>query len=392
MEGEAVAAQAKQEQQNGVAGDPQLLDFVKEALGQIQITDEESINRLVSTLETNSLKTVKSIQLVEEKDLEALGVALGERKALIKLVEAKKAAKPKAKTVITSEALRLGDTRNMPCEIFRRGRCRIGERCRFSHDPVVIESQKMEVCKYVAGGCQKGDLCIFCHDVGDLPCRFFHTFGECRKGDQCPFSHSPEIRTLPEPEKLAFVDKNKFFFLNLVETKQGQGLSCENFWWFSIWKELNKRERVQPRSRMDFPPGPMRGGRGGRFADGGGRFGDHGGMYQQMGGGQMNGYGGGYGQMGGQQGMYDPNSFYSQQAAMMGGHMGQGGQMGGGMMGQGGQGQGGGMGGGMNPMHGMQQHSPQVLGVPNQMGGGYGPAPSGRDPGVARAGPYDRRR
>mmetsp|Transcript_55479 Transcript_55479/g.108633 ORF Transcript_55479/g.108633 Transcript_55479/m.108633 type:complete len:130 (+) Transcript_55479:136-525(+) len=127
MEGEAVAAQAKQEQQNGVAGDPQLLDFVKEALGQIQITDEESINRLVSTLETNSLKTVKSIQLVEEKDLEALGVALGERKALIKLVEAKKAAKPKAKTVITSEALRLGDTRNMPCEIFRRGRSEGGE-------------------------------------------------------------------------------------------------------------------------------------------------------------------------------------------------------------------------------------------------------------------------
>uniref|UniRef100_A0A0G4F0R6 C3H1-type domain-containing protein n=1 Tax=Chromera velia CCMP2878 TaxID=1169474 RepID=A0A0G4F0R6_9ALVE len=248
-----------------------LRNFVREAFAQIEVRDDAEISRAVQILERNSLKTAASVAWVQEKELEQIGFSLGERKALKRRAEAttkspnqkrstgganRVEARPNGmkKTVITVDVMRIGDAKNMPCEPFRRGNCKNEKRCRFSHSTAVLDGQRMESCRFIAGGCQKGDLCVFSHVKALLPCRFFHSVGNCRGGSACPFSHAPKVSTLSEPDKYEFVDKNKFFFRKLVEENDAQSINSEQNWWFAIWNEINKRERLL--QRRTFPPFP----------------------------------------------------------------------------------------------------------------------------------------
>jgi hypothetical protein len=60
-----------------------------------------------------------------------------------------------------------GNDMNKPCFDFRRrGKCRFGDKCRYSHSNVSSPATKKKPCKYFsAGDCKRGDKCTFLHDV-----------------------------------------------------------------------------------------------------------------------------------------------------------------------------------------------------------------------------------
>uniref|UniRef100_A0A0G4I6I7 C3H1-type domain-containing protein n=1 Tax=Chromera velia CCMP2878 TaxID=1169474 RepID=A0A0G4I6I7_9ALVE len=110
-------------------------------------------------------------------------------------------------------------TKDLPCEAFRRGACKKkSSQCLYSHDPQVLSTKKMEVCRFASRGCRDGDSCKYSHDTGRVLCRFFVT-GGCGKGLQCPFSH-----TLPSSylEREAFVKSHKTFLLTSLSRHQKQ--------------------------------------------------------------------------------------------------------------------------------------------------------------------------
>jgi hypothetical protein len=78
------------------------------------------------------------------------------------------------------------------CHFFLEGRCQKGDKCTFIHK---AEPKKIELCKYYQGGyCAKADKCGFMH--ADFPCKFFHHLKKCLHGDKCRFSHEPIVDPL----------------------------------------------------------------------------------------------------------------------------------------------------------------------------------------------------
>ncbi|CAF0883968.1 unnamed protein product [Didymodactylos carnosus] len=77
------------------------------------------------------------------------------------------------------------------CKFYMENRCMKGSECLFSHD--YKPPKKTDLCKYyVQSYCQKNDMCPFLHS--EFPCKFFHTgTKDCTQGDRCKFSHDPII-------------------------------------------------------------------------------------------------------------------------------------------------------------------------------------------------------
>jgi hypothetical protein len=48
------------------------------------------------------------------------------------------------------------------------------------------------------GECNKGEECIFSHDLKRWPCKFFHVGKGCARGNDCNFSHG----TMTEEQRL----------------------------------------------------------------------------------------------------------------------------------------------------------------------------------------------
>jgi len=74
------------------------------------------------------------------------------------------------------------------CTFYREGKCRKGSDCPFRHDRSTLIKKK-EICRFymhAADNCFAGEDCIFMHS--SFPCKFFHT-SRCREGDLCRFSH-----------------------------------------------------------------------------------------------------------------------------------------------------------------------------------------------------------
>jgi len=74
------------------------------------------------------------------------------------------------------------------CAFYREGKCRKGSDCSFRHDRSALIKRK-EICRFymhAADNCFAGEDCIFMHS--SFPCKFFHT-SRCRDGDHCRFSH-----------------------------------------------------------------------------------------------------------------------------------------------------------------------------------------------------------
>uniref|UniRef100_A0A915A6J6 C3H1-type domain-containing protein n=1 Tax=Parascaris univalens TaxID=6257 RepID=A0A915A6J6_PARUN len=77
--------------------------------------------------------------------------------------------------------------RRIMCKFFRRGHCKHGLDCCFSHN-AVDSDRRPEVCKYYKrGNCSRDSECVFLH--GESPCKAFHK-GVCTMVP-CRFSHLP---------------------------------------------------------------------------------------------------------------------------------------------------------------------------------------------------------
>ncbi|KAG0346249.1 hypothetical protein BG004_002097 [Podila humilis] len=109
------------------------------------------------------------------------------------LVELNKAANPHQKPK--------GFVPRIPCIFFMKGSC-FRETCTFRHDvndiPLVPirdtheERKQRGVCKNEKKGtCQKGDACLFNHNLKDEPCFYYHLEGICSNGVDCRFGHEP---------------------------------------------------------------------------------------------------------------------------------------------------------------------------------------------------------
>uniref|UniRef100_F1L607 Zinc finger CCCH domain-containing protein 4 n=1 Tax=Ascaris suum TaxID=6253 RepID=F1L607_ASCSU len=77
--------------------------------------------------------------------------------------------------------------RRVMCKFFRRGHCKHGLNCCYSHN-AADSDRRPEVCKYYKrGNCSRDSECVFLH--GESPCKAFHK-GECTMVP-CRFSHLP---------------------------------------------------------------------------------------------------------------------------------------------------------------------------------------------------------
>ncbi|XP_051117063.1 zinc finger CCCH domain-containing protein 65-like [Andrographis paniculata] len=74
------------------------------------------------------------------------------------------------------------------CRHYLQGRCREGEKCKFSHDAVPLTKSK-PCGHYARHSCMKGDDCPFDHDLSKYPCNNYATQGFCSRGSDCLFSH-----------------------------------------------------------------------------------------------------------------------------------------------------------------------------------------------------------
>ena len=75
------------------------------------------------------------------------------------------------------------------CEFYKRGVCKKGENCTFSHDYKLKVLD--EICKFhLSGNCLKKN-CLFSHDLSSYPCKYLYLSGKCQKMLNCGFSHKP---------------------------------------------------------------------------------------------------------------------------------------------------------------------------------------------------------
>ena len=77
--------------------------------------------------------------------------------------------------------------KSKPCEFYRKGICKKGEECTYSH---AFELKTLDkVCKFfITGSCYK-ENCLFSHDLGLYPCKFLHVSGKCDNMTTCKYSH-----------------------------------------------------------------------------------------------------------------------------------------------------------------------------------------------------------
>lgn len=79
-----------------------------------------------------------------------------------------------------------------PCRHFLKGRCREGQKCKFSHDAIPLT--KSEPCHHFARHkCMKGDNCPYDHQLSKYPCTNYVSKGYCIRGDSCMFSHKEDL-------------------------------------------------------------------------------------------------------------------------------------------------------------------------------------------------------
>ncbi|XP_013145255.1 PREDICTED: protein suppressor of sable isoform X1 [Papilio polytes] len=76
------------------------------------------------------------------------------------------------------------------CLYYMQGKCQKGDECLFSHD--VQPPRKMELCKfYLMDCCAKRDKCLYMH--ADFPCKYYHTGLPCIYKDECKFAHGKPL-------------------------------------------------------------------------------------------------------------------------------------------------------------------------------------------------------
>lgn len=117
------------------------------------------------------------------------------KKSLNKKLTSKKASKPKKKNpknkrkykTPKSATFTSSTYKTVICEFFKKGACKKGEDCSFSHNwkMKVLD----EICRYhLTGNCMK-ETCLFSHDVSQYPCKYYFLGGMCKNMLNCEFSH-----------------------------------------------------------------------------------------------------------------------------------------------------------------------------------------------------------
>ena len=101
------------------------------------------------------------------------------------------------------------------CEFYRKGICKKGNECTFSH---AFELKTLDkVCKFfVTGSCYK-ENCLFSHDLGMYPCKFLHVSGKCDNMTGCKYSHQ-KFKSLEQMKE--FVEDN----LNAIQKHLANGI------------------------------------------------------------------------------------------------------------------------------------------------------------------------
>jgi hypothetical protein len=101
------------------------------------------------------------------------------------------------------------------CEFYRKGICKKGNECTFSH---AFELKTLDkVCKFfVTGSCYK-ENCLFSHDLGMYPCKFLHVSGKCDNMTGCKYSHQ-KFKSLEQMKE--FVEDN----INAIQKHLANGI------------------------------------------------------------------------------------------------------------------------------------------------------------------------
>ncbi|RXW16915.1 hypothetical protein EST38_g8947 [Candolleomyces aberdarensis] len=132
--------------------------------------------------------------------------------------------------------------RTIPCRnwIKYKGKCRLGDKCKFIHDPDFISidvketefprSPEPHCWSYMQGTCYKGSQCKYYHPPA-AHMKIYQRYTPCREWDACirpacPFRHAPSATvTLQEPQLPSsppfFEEKPPFY------RTQGQSLKCD---------------------------------------------------------------------------------------------------------------------------------------------------------------------
>ena len=93
--------------------------------------------------------------------------------------------------------------KSRPCEFYKKGVCRKGNDCTYSHDFEVKTIEK--ICKFhMTNSCYKQN-CLFSHDLGIYPCKFLYIGGKCDNGTECKYSHQ---RLKSKVEIIEFIKDN----------------------------------------------------------------------------------------------------------------------------------------------------------------------------------------
>ncbi|CAK7352590.1 unnamed protein product [Dovyalis caffra] len=89
-----------------------------------------------------------------------------------------------------------------PCRHYLKGRCREGEKCKFSHDTIPltkfeVQSFKLPCHHFARHKCMKGDNCPYDHQLSKYPCTKYVSEGHCIRGESCMFSHKFPLQEDP---------------------------------------------------------------------------------------------------------------------------------------------------------------------------------------------------
>ncbi|KAJ6381924.1 hypothetical protein OIU77_030556 [Salix suchowensis] len=150
----------------------------------------------------NSDQTASANQGIASKEKDAGLCSKKKRGPPSKEKKAKKKGKERKKRAEKNRQLGVKRLKLLPvlnlkpkshCRHFLKGRCREGQKCKFSHDAIPLT--KFEPCHHFARHkCMKGDNCPYDHQLSKYTCTNYASKGYCIRGESCMFSHKVPLQ------------------------------------------------------------------------------------------------------------------------------------------------------------------------------------------------------